>query len=196
MSTSILLVANPFQITLSFLIMGFFLSIFLVSCLLWLQTLPPALTEHSLAANQTCCLGSQKCSQLWLKGPTGKFMQFDIFCGWNACLTMELLQPFFLCCCWDGYKLCKFTELINEFSHYSCNSLSSSVCNYSLHSLSHTRLTLFQCSSAVQSALASRERSVPELIGFVLLSSLSVSKEAIRVIFWKHVHAIQHMPVQ
>lgn len=138
MSTSTLLVSNPFQITLSFLIMGFFLSIFLISCLVWLQTLPLSLTKHSHAANQTCCLGSQKCTVNFdLKDPQ------DSLCS--------LIYLFFLCSCCDGYKLCKFTVLINDFSHYSCNSLSSCVCNCLLHSLSHTRFTLFRCSSAVHS---------------------------------------------
>lgn len=167
---------------------GLILSIFFISCLLWLQTSLPALTEHSLTANHTCCLGSRKCTVNFdLKGATRQLMQFDIFCNEMHVLPCSCCNLFFLSSCHDGYKFCKFTELINEFSHYSCNSLSSCICNYLLHSLSSTHFYPFSvfisCALSVQSALASRERSVPELIGLILLSSLSVSKEAIRVIF-------------
>lgn len=150
MSTSILLA--PFQITFSFFIMGFFLSIFLISCLLWLQTSPPLLNTVLLQITLANAHFKMH-SQLWLKG-THKTAYAVWYISQMKCMSYQCncCNLFFLSssCC-DGYKLCKFTALINEFSHYSCNSLSSCVYNYLLHSLSHTRFTLFQYSSAVHS---------------------------------------------
>lgn len=71
---------------------------------LHLSNFLPPLTPTFAACpqwTQSCCKSNllfgllKMHSRLWLKGPTRQFMQFDIFCGWNACLTMQLLQPFF-----------------------------------------------------------------------------------------------------
>lgn len=176
MSTYILLVSNLFQITLSFLIMGFFLSVFLISCLLWLQTLPPALTEHSLAANQTCCLGCRKCTVNFdLKDPQDSLCSLIYFVDEMHVLPCNFCNLFFPCSCCGGYKLCKFTALINEFSHDSCNSLSSCVCNYVLHSLSHTRFTLFHQLCTLCAECTSKQRTVCTRVNWVYSFEFTLS---------------------